>query len=197
MLMALDSSASRTQPSGDYWVHFQDRLRKRLAEEALVTTRPSTPWLRWIPALASAAAIVIAVLWVNFFINAPSRPQDVAIRLDDAHIEGLDPGVVSFLGQAELDLRSFTKIEPSYTEEIKDARSRASRSLAAIADRKNAAGDYAPVRIALDEYESVLREIKNLDSPEEIEDVQLRIRRNGLIAKLKAYQPRVVLASSR
>jgi len=49
----------------------------------------------------------------------------------------------------------------------------------------------------LNEYESILREIKNLDSAEDIADIQMRIRRNGLIANLKAYQPRVILASQR
>lgn len=198
VLAALDASAGRGQPSEEYWDRFNDRLRTRLIDEAAVMTRHSAPWMRWIPAMASAAVIVLAVIWAGFFWSARNSKQaDTGIHFDNRHIEGLDPRVVSFLGQAELDLRNFTKIEPSYTEEIRDARNRASQSLATIADRKSAAGDFAPVRTALDEYESVLREIKNLDSPDEIEDVQMRIRRNGLIAKLKAYQPRVVLASSR
>jgi hypothetical protein len=197
VLAALDASAG-DQLSEEYWIRFNTRLRTRLTDEAAVITRQSTSWIRWIPAMASAAAIVLAIVWAGFFRNvADSKRQDVAIRFDNTHIEGLDPRVVSFLGQAELDLRNFTKIEPSYTEEIRDARNRASQSLVTIADRKTAAGDFAPVRIALDEYESVLRDIKNLDSPEDIEDVQTRIRRNGLIAKLKAYQPHVVLASTR
>ena len=66
-----------------------------------------------------------------------------------------------------------------------------------MAEQKKATGDFAPVQITLNEYESILREIKNLDSAEDIEDIQMRIRRNGLIANLKAYQPRVILASQR
>jgi hypothetical protein len=97
----------------------------------------------------------------------------------------------------ELFVRDFTKIEPSYSEEVEDARSRASRSLAGIPEQRKAAGDFAPVQITLDEYESVLLDIKNLDSPNEIPEIQRRIQSVGLIASLKAYQPRVVLASMR
>jgi hypothetical protein len=59
------------------------------------------------------------------------------------------------------------------------------------------AGDFAPVRITLDEYENVLREIKNLDSKEELTELQRRIRANGLIANMHAFQPQVMLVSSR
>jgi hypothetical protein len=47
--------------------------------------------------------------------------------------------------------------------------------------------------MALDEYESVLREIKNVDSAEDVSDIQSRIRNSGLISSMKAYQPQVVL----
>jgi hypothetical protein len=120
-----------------------------------------------------------------------------SVRFESDHIEGLDPRVVDFMGQSELFVRDFTKIEPSYTEEIEDARSRATRSLAGIPEQRKAAGDFAPVQITLDEYESVLLDIKNLESPKEIPEIQRRIRSVGLIANLKAYQPQVVLASMR
>jgi len=94
-------------------------------------------------------------------------------------------------------VRDFTKINPSYKEDVADARERASRSLISLSHQKRAAADFDPVRITLDEYESVLREIKNLDSPDDVADIQMRIRRNGLIANLKAYQPRVVQVSRR
>jgi hypothetical protein len=53
------------------------------------------------------------------------------------------------------------------------------------------------VRITLDQYENVLREIKNLSSSQELTDVQTRILSNGLIANMKAYQPQVMLVSRR
>ncbi len=153
-------------------------------------------WVRWMPVLASAACLVLAVAWVS--LRNPARESaEVRISFDDSHFGGLDGRVVAFLRQSELDLRNFTKIDPSFTEEIEDARNRASRSLEKITEQKKATGDFAPVQITLNEYESILREIKNLDSAEDIADIQMRIRRNGLIANLKAYQPRVILASQR
>lgn len=197
VLAALDTPVDDAQLPEAYWASFNNRLRRKLVDETTAAAS-SRYWMRWVPVLASAAAVVIVVSWVGFLRNpVNTKSPEPAARLEDNHIEGLDPSVVRYLGQAELDLRNFSKIEPSYKDEIEDARERASRSLAAIAERKEAADDFAPVRITLDEYENVLREIKNLDSPEDLRDVQSRIRRNGLIAKIKAYQPRVVLASNR
>jgi hypothetical protein len=194
VLAAFDTSRPGA-PDDEYWLGFDNRLRTRLIRENAVT-RQRAVRTRWIVAFASAASVVLAVTWGGLYTRPAQSTREV-VRFENDHIEGLDPRLVTFLGQSELDLRNFTKIEPSYTEEIQEARDRASRSLAGIAEQRNAAADFAPVRMVLDEYESVLREIKNLDSPEEISDIQMRIRRNGLIANLKAYQPRVVLASSR
>ena len=193
----LTALASRgpVDPSEEYWAGFSNRLRARLvAENSLEHQRGS--WVRWMPILASAACLVLAIAWVS--LRNPARESaEVRISFDDNHFEGLDRRVVAFLRQSELDLRNFTKIDPSFAEEIEDARNRASRSLEKITEQKNATGDFAPVQITLNEYESILREIKNLDSAEDIADIQMRIRRNGLIANLKAYQPRVILASQR
>jgi hypothetical protein len=125
------------------------------------------------------------------------QAQTPQIEYVDDHIKGLNPTVVEFLGQSELFLRNFTHIEPSYEEEIQDAQARAMKGLTEIAQQKARAADFEPVQIALDEYENVLREIKNLNSTEDLEDLQTRIRRDGLIANLKAYQPHVTLVSNR
>jgi hypothetical protein len=190
-------------PDG-YWSGFEDRLRSNLAN----TNRAGTSWMSWRLRIAAAAAAAVAAVWLGFRVSSVPDPgvaeSGVAepgveghIEFVDTHIEGLDLAVVDFLRQSELDLRTFTKIKPSYTEDIEDARRRASRALEGIAGKKKAAGDFAPVRIALDEYESVLREIKNLDSSRDISDIQKRIHRNGLVASLNAYQPRVLLVSQR
>ncbi len=100
---------------------------------------------------------------------------------------------MAFLGQSELFLRSFTKIDPSYKEDVQDARDRAREDLAEIERQKLRAADFTPVQMALDEYESFLRDIKNLDSANDIGDIQTRIRRSGLIANMTAYQPRMIL----
>ena len=105
--------------------------------------------------------------------------------------------VVAFLERSELFLRNFTKIEPSYMADLDDSRARAKQSLIEIGEKKKLAGNFAPVRITLDEYENVLREIKNVDSSEELTDLQTRILTSGLIANMRAYQPQVMLISQR
>ena len=194
-VLAALASRGPGEPSEEYWTGFSNRLRDRLvAENSLAHHRGS--WVRWMPVLASAACLVLAVAWVS--LRNPARQSaEVGISFDANHFEGLDGRVVAFLSQSELYLRNFTKIDPSFTEEIEDARYRASRSLEKIPEQKRATVDFAPVQITLNEYESILREIKNLRSAEDIADIQMRIRRNGLIANLKAYQPRVILASQR
>ena len=192
------SSSPIPEASEQFWTGFENRLRTRLAEEMAVADRRVSSY-RWGAAVAVAASLAVVLTWGSLRLPSPSTEQarTARIEFDQNHIEGLDPGVVNFLGQSELFVRNFTKIEPTYEEDIEDARNRASRSLEGIALQKQAAGDFEPVRITLDEYESILREIKNLESPQDIADIQMRIRRNGLIANLKAYQPRAVRVSYR
>jgi hypothetical protein len=145
---------------------------------------------------------VVGISWgttqlVRSFAESMIAREAGRLEVVDDHLEGLDARVVDYMGQSELFLREFTKLEPSQSEDIEDSRTRARRDLAQLTAQRAAAGDFAPVRITLDEYESVLRDIKNLDSPEDIADIQSRIRRNGLIANFKAYQPRVVFVSQR
>jgi hypothetical protein len=50
----------------------------------------------------------------------------------------------------------------------------------------------------MDTYETVLRDIRNVDeksAADDMPDIQNRIQRNGLIANIKAFQPRVTLVS--
>src|SRR5262245_28239951 len=136
----------------------------------------------------------MVVTWTSIR-PAPSTP--LQIDLVDDHIQGLDPMVVTFLERSELFLRNYTKIEPSDVEDIDDARARAKQSLMEISEQKELAGNFTPVRITLDEYENVLREIKNLDSNDELGDIQTRVLAGGLIANIKAYQPQVMLVSRR
>jgi hypothetical protein len=180
------------EPSEEYLEGFDSRLRERLI---LANPSPTFVVWKWATLAAAAASIAIVLSWAGF-PNGTSTPPG-RIEFVDDHIRGLDPAVVDFLGQSELFLRSFTKIKVSDTEDLDDAQAHARRDLAGIGDQKQAAGDFAPVRITLEEYESILREIKNLDSVDDLADVQMRIHRNGLIANLKAYQPRAVLVSRR
>lgn len=184
------------EDSDQYWSGFENRLRARLVEEQAAADRRALRY-RWAFGFAAAASLAVVLTWGSLRLPSPvvEQAQAVEIEFDRGHIADLDPGVVDFLSESELFVRDFTKIEPSYEEDIEDARLRASRSLAGMPLLKRAAADFDPVRITLDEYESVLREIKNLDSSQDLADIQARIRRNGLIASLKAYQPRVVRVS--
>jgi len=198
ILMALRSPSNPVpDASSAYWTWSGMRLRARLVEESSASARRAARY-RWIATYAAAASVAVVLTLGTLRIPHPADQTDAAgVVLETDHIAGLDRGVVDFLGQSELLVRDFTKIDPSYKEDIADARDRASRSLALLPQQKRAAADFVPVRITLDQYENVLREIKNMNSPADIADIQMHIRRNGLIANLKAYQPRVVPVSQR
>ena len=177
----------------EYWNGLNDQLREMLIQEN--ASRSSHAWWKWSAvAAAAAAAIAVFVAWGTI---RPAQPVEPRIKIVEDHIQGLDPMVVAFLERSELFLRNFTKIDPSYMEDLDDSRDRAKQSLMEIGEKKKLAGNFAPVRITLDEYENVLREIKNLDSSEELTDLQTRIVASGLIANMKAYQPQVMLLSQR
>jgi hypothetical protein len=180
-----------------YWDRFEDRLHAKLVREH--TSRMYRFYWKW-GAVAAASLIVVSLTWGRMRLSeAPVNTASVAPQVEfvDDHIRGLNPTVVTFLGHSELFLRSFTKIEPSYKEDLQDAQFQAQEDLAEIEKQKLRAADFVPVRIALDEYENVLRDIKNLNSPEDIKEIQSRIRSTGLIANMKAYQPQVVLVGQR
>ena len=174
----------------EYWNGLDQRLRETLLQEN--ASRSSHAWWKWSALAAAAAAIAVVVAWGTIRPAQPIAPQ---IKIVEDHIQGLDPMVVAFLERSELFLRNFTKIEPSDMEDLDVSRDRAKQSLKTIGEEKQLAGNFAPVRITLDEYENVLREIKNLDSSEELTDLQRRILAGGLIANMKAYQPQVMLVS--
>jgi hypothetical protein len=141
-------------------------------------------------------ALIFAAVHSN---RSPSAPEvsSSSIQIEDDSIHGVDPGTVEFLGQSEMFLRNFVKIEPTDFAELEDARSRARLQLAGLNQRKDAVANVLPVHAVLDDYETILRDIENLDqsSVEDIADVQGRIERNGLIASMKAYQPRLIFST--
>jgi hypothetical protein len=198
ILQATDGAARPVPELSEYhWNRFEGRLRENLLHEnAAHTVRV---YWKWSAAVATAAALVGVVTWGGIRMAETIEPAEQSAQIEyvDDHIEGLNPSVVEFLGQSELFLRNFSHIEPSYEEDLQDAQARAKQGLTVIAQQKARTADFEPVLIALDEYENVLREIKNLDSPDELADIQARIRSNGLIAKMGAYQPQVMLVSRR
>jgi hypothetical protein len=90
------------------------------------------------------------------------------------------------------------KLAPSDTEDLADVKRKASEQLLAIEQRKDATAQLPPVRNVMDTYESVLRDIRNVNeksAADDMPDIQNRIQRNGLIANIKAFQPRVTMVS--
>jgi hypothetical protein len=196
MLEAIDGAAPPVPELTDvYWDRFDNKLRAGLI--GTNRWRAYRFYFKW-SAAGAAAALAMIVTWgalrpsQGVEITAKATPQ---IEFVDDHIKGLNSTVVTFLGQSELFLRSFTKIDPDFEEDLQEARARATENLAEIARQKSRAADFAPVRMALDEYENFLREIKHVDSGPDIAEIQTRIRRSGLIANMKAYQPRMVLVA--
>jgi len=185
------------EPSEAYWDRYDDRLRDKLES----VSRPYWMYWKWAATAAAAAMILVVLSWGGMRMSQPATVDETQatpqIELVDDHIKGLNPTVVPFLAQSELFLRNFTKIDPSYTEDLQDAQARARQGLAEIKTQKLRAADFGPVRIALDEYESVLRDIKNLDSADDVAEIQGVIRSSGLIASMKAYQPQITLVGRR
>jgi len=194
LLQAVDGATPALPDlSETYWDRFDDRLVAGLKREN--ASRTYRFFWKWGSATAAAAALAV-VIWSGMPMPRPVEDSAKAtpeIEFSNDHIKDLNPTVVAFLGQSELFLRSFTKMDPAYQEELQDAQSRAKQALSEINRQKMRAADFAPVRIALDEYENFLRDIKNVDSARDIADIQVRIRKSGLIANMTAYQPQVML----
>jgi hypothetical protein len=197
ILQSIEGAAQPVPELTDaYWNRFDDQLRAGLIQAN--TSRAYQFYLKLATA-GVAATIVGSIAWGEIRTSRPVQPVAKAtpqIEFADNHIKGLNPTVVAFLGQSELFLRSFTKIDPEVEEDFLDAQSRATQDLAEIGKQKWRAADFAPVRMALDEYENVLREIKNVDSVADIVEIQTRIQKSGLIANIKAYQPHVILVAA-
>jgi hypothetical protein len=201
MIAAVVGAPPLPEPSEEYWSGFENRMRKTLAREN--AARSFHAYWKW-SAVAASVAVATLVSWWMIREARPTTPQINAQQIAapqfevvNDHIQGLDPMVVAYLERSELFLRTYTKIEPSDKEDLDDSRALAKQSLMEIGEQKKLAGNFAPVRITLDQYENVLREIKNLNSSQELTDVQTRIRSNGLIANMKAYQPQVILVRGR
>src|SRR5262245_54563636 len=160
LLQAVDGATPPVpELSEPYWDRFDDRLRWGLVQEN--ATRTHQLYWKWSGAAAVAATVAVVISWSGL-VRIPPPAQAKAtpqIEFVDDHIKGLNSTVVAFLGQSELFLRSFTKIDPSREEELQDAQLRAKEALAEIERQKLRAADFAPVRIALDEYENLLRDI--------------------------------------
>jgi len=198
--------------SEEQWSAMDHRLRIRLLGERFENAA-SLRRSRWnlrmaIPAMAGAAALLLLTIGL-YRLATPVTEQPVAalnprvqrdevVRPQTAPPVVLDPVTVDFLERSELLLRNVMKLEPADTEDLADAKKIAVEQLIGLGQRKQAAADAPPVVNVMDTYETVLRDIRNLDGQtmaEDISDLQTRIERNGLIANMKAFQPGVVLVN--
>lgn len=199
ILQATDGVAQPVPELSEYyWNRFDVGLRENLVHEN--AAHASRVYWKWSVYAGAAAAVVAVVSWSGLRMAQPVVDyvkQTPQIEYVDDHIEGLNPSVVSFLEESELYLRNFSHIEPSDKEDLQHAQAQAKQGLAEIAQQKVRVADFEPVETTLDEYENVLREIKNLETPDELAEIQMRIRSNGLIANMNAYQPQAILVSRR
>ena len=136
-------------------------------------------------------------------MRTPARP-DVQTAAEPSnvfyveHAVPLDPVTVDFLQESELLLRNVMTMAPSDTEDLADAKKVANEQLAELEQRKEAAASVQPVVDVMDIYETVLRDLRNVDdrtAEDDINDLQKRIQKNALIANMKAFQPRLTEVS--
>jgi hypothetical protein len=206
MIQALDSVDLSVSES--HWWGIERRLQAAIF--AAEPEKPAQKWGRWLtgrpwairwattPFFLSAAALVLIAVALSRLVVAPvpehlgSGSAETAVYVDSTI--PLDPVTVDFLEESELLLRNVMKIEAANVEGLADARKTASQQLAALEQRKEAAAEALPVVSLMETYETVLRDIRNVDdrsADEDIGDIQRRIQQNGLIANIKAFQPRV------
>ena len=212
-LSSVDLSISESQ-----WSGIESRLRLRIVDEPVAekwgrspkghrgqTPRPATQGTRSLtpmplrattPFLLAAAALMLVTIGLSRFsmpVNGLHSPPNVSSQeLYVEHSITLDPVTVDFLEESELLLRNVMKIAPNDAEDLADAKKSATQQLAGIKLRKEAAADVPPVVEVMDTYETVLRDLRNVDernAAEDIPDIQKRIQKNALIANIKAFQP--------
>jgi hypothetical protein len=204
-LSSIDLSISESQ-----WDGIEHRLCQKLVaqQSAPAAPAPAKAGVHWrlsygTPSfLLAAAALLLITIGLSRLavprgaVRTATEPPQQATYFE--HSVPLDPVTVDFLEQSELLLRNVMKIAPSDVEDLADAKKTAREQLAGIELRKEAAAAVPPVVNVMDTYETVLRDIRNLDErsvAEDIPDIQKRIQKNGLIANMKAYQPAITQVS--
>jgi hypothetical protein len=182
------------------WAGIEQRLSASILNSApkrpvQIAYRPKLAWATPV-LLATAAAVLLAVGVTGMRTPRPvaqttSEPSNVVYV---EHSVPLDPVTVDFLQESELLLRNVMKMAPTDREDLADAKKVAREQLAGLEQRKEAAASVQPVVDVMDVYETVLRDLRNVDdrsAEEDISDLQKRIQKNGLIANMKAFQPRL------
>jgi hypothetical protein len=162
--------------SEDQWNGIEYRLQRRIHAEQPVAavydrrrqTGPHRAPLPWRQLLAAAALLLITIGLSRLAMPVPivqKAPEPASTSLANYTENGvsLDPVTVDFLEQSELLLRDVMKITPSDTDDLVDAKKTAGEQLAGFKMRKEAAADVPPVVDVMDTYESILRDLRNVD----------------------------------
>jgi len=190
---------------GEYhWDAMANRLHERIVEDH--ARRQQSGWRTWFriytPALAGAAAMVLVIVGLLRVGNQPVQPALQSAVQPTAVVIGnpsLDPVTAEYLEQSELLLRSVMKLQASSIDDVKEAKETANRQLIGLDQRREAAAGITPVVNVMDKYETILRDIRHLNQHSmaaDIEDIQNRIEKNGLIADMKAVQPKLTTADT-
>lgn len=184
------------------WDAMADRMRSRIHED--YETRRWSIWRNrfLIPAMAAAAAVLLVVVGLNL-VHPSIPPVDRAARsagviaVPVSMDPSVDPVTMEFLAESELLLRSVMKLQPTAVEDLEDARRIARRQLIGLNQRKQAVSEMKPLVKVMNNYETVLRDIRNLDArphADDIVDIKNRIEKNSLISNLTSFQPRPAAA---
>ena len=197
-------SVAFDEPDEEFFAGFNDRLRRRVINERVVDQpdprREGSFWASILRPLIPAVSLMLVV----FVVFSAIQPADDAVpelldqQLITESMLDLDPMTVEFMEQSELFLRTFSKLTVDDAEDLAESQQVSVAQLPDLALRREAAMDFPPVLVVLDEYENVLRDIRNLPegvSEEDIVDIQERIYRHGLVAKMKTYQPNITLVA--
>ena len=195
-------SAVQFEVSDDRWDAMVGRLRDRLLEDQAMRNRPflerigltNWSWRPYAPAIAGALAILVVSIGIYRYVPPMIEQQaPLEMPIPMAEVPSLDPVTVQYLEQSELLLRQVMKLRPADAEDLSDAQRQARKQLIELGQRKEAASKMDPIVNAMDKYEMILRELRSLDRPraEDLTDIQNRIERNGLIASMKSFQPRL------
>jgi hypothetical protein len=200
-LDGIDLTISESQ-----WSGIESRMCERIRAEtpvaavytsgrALARSLNNRAPLQWGRLVAVAALLLITIGLARFSVPMTEpRKEDGPQAIYVEHTVPLDPVTVDFLEESELLLRNVMKMTPDNADDLADAKKVASEQLAEIDQRKEASADVPPVVGVIDTYETILRDLRNVDArsaDEDIGDIRKRIQQNGLIANMKAFQPRV------
>jgi hypothetical protein len=187
----------RNAPQNAPRLQLQPRTPVAAVRAAARVRRVDAPFYTRMPVWGSAVALLFVAIALSRIVGQVEEPQvskDTAPAVYVEHSVPLDPVTLDFLEESELLLRNVMKMAPTDVEDLADARKVASEQLAELSQRKQAAAEVPPVVGVMETYETVLRDLRNVDdqnADEDIGDIKRRIQSNGLIANMKAFQPRV------